>query len=121
MDIDNLNCCQRAAFNVCERLGIEADEKIISVISPLGDGFGIGGICGAAMGAVLGAGIALDGQLGEDVRLAVVMRFMKDFKSISCGSLVGQYGQNGCEKIVDSAVEEAVLAVKNIKKGGFDI
>ena len=49
------------------------------------------------------------------------MRFMKDFKSISCGSLVGQYGQIGCEKIVDSAVEEAVLAVKNIKKGGFDI
>ena len=121
MNIENLNCCQKAAFIVCRKYKVMPNKKELLIIKPMGEGFGIGGICGAAAGAVIGAVMVLNKDCGDDARGRIVMGFMEKYSSLSCSKLFELYGQNNCSDIIDFSVSKACEYIDEIKNTNFDM
>lgn len=107
---NNLNCCQLCAYEFCEKTGAKLSERDLILLSGFGDGLGVGGTCGAILGAVAGACIASNGEEAEKIRLSVIMDFMEHFSTINCSKLEAYY-DNGCKEVISASVDMALKAI----------
>lgn len=113
-DYSGLNCCQKCAEIICKNFGRELSENERNMLAGFGDGIGIGGLCGAFIGAIAGVGLVLKGQEIDKIRLDIMMDFMDRFSAINCSKLTDYY-DNGCEKVINAAVETAVNKIEEFK------
>ncbi len=104
--MENLNCCQLCSKKVCDSFCVELNESEYNILSGLGDGFGVGGLCGALIGAIAGAGIVLDGKNIQEARVYIILKFMKKFSTINCSGLENYY-DDCCKEVIDFAVNAA--------------
>ena len=108
-DTNNLNCCQLSAYEFCAKAGVNISERDLMLLSGFGDGLGVGGTCGAVLGAAAGACLAAKGVNADKIRLKIIMDFMERFSTVNCSKLEAYY-ENGCREVILAAVDMAIKA-----------
>ena len=111
-DANDLNCCQLCAYKLCAKTGADISKRDLILLSGYGDGLGVGGPCGALLGAVAGACITAKGIGAEKIRLSIIMDFMEHFSTVNCSKLEAYY-ENGCQEVISYAIDSALKAIKN--------
>lgn len=111
-DSNGLNCCQLCAYRLCAKTGTEINSRDLMLLSGYGDGLGVGGTCGALLGAVAGACITAKGIGAEKIRLSIIMDFMEHFSTVNCSKLEAYY-KDGCNEVVSFAIDSALKALNN--------
>lgn len=78
------------------------------MLSLLGDGMGIGGMCGALTGSLAAMGILLsDNKDKERLRTELILSFAERFSSINCCKLT-KYHSDCCKEIIDFCINSTM-------------
>lgn len=110
---NSLNCCQLCAEKICSLKNINLTENEINLLSLLGDGMGIGGMCGALTGSLAAMGIILSGNKNKErLRTELILSFAERFSSVNCCKLT-KYHSDCCREIIDFCINSTMNILKN--------
>ncbi len=109
----SLNCCQLCAEKICYLKNVSLTNNEINMLSLLGDGMGIGGMCGALTGSLAAMGILLYGNKNKErLRTELILSFAERFSSINCCKLT-KYHSDFCSEIIDFCINSTMNILKN--------
>lgn len=111
------NCSRCILMAAAETYGFSLPEETLDSCGAVNNGFGIGGICSALVGAVLVFGILFPDERAKFLRLQLFLRFHEKYESLNCCILSAC--QEDCEGIlgdVAELTEELIVCEKECRK-----
>lgn len=109
---NSLNCCQLCAKKICSLENKILTNNEIAMLSLLGDGLGIGGMCGALTGSLAVMGILSDSKNKDFIRTELILSFAERFSTVNCCKLT-EYHSDFCKEIIDFCINSTINILKN--------
>lgn len=81
------NCAQCILKAAEERYNINTSNQCVNSCNAIGGGFGIGGMCGVLIAAIMVFGIMFDMEKAMQLRLRLLTEFNQKYKSINCSAI----------------------------------
>lgn len=110
------NCSQCILMAAAELYAFPLSEGTLNSCGAVNNGFGIGGICSALVGAVLVFGIMFSAERAKNLRLQLFLRFHEDYESLNCCTLSAC--QENCEGVLAEVAELTEELICSEKKVG---
>ena len=84
---EGFNCAQCILKAAAEQYGIKLPKESLNCCRGVNNGFGIGGICSALVGAVMVFGLLFNEERARLMRLQLFLKFHEKHESLNCCSL----------------------------------
>lgn len=111
---EGYNCAQCIIKAAAEQYGFELPKESLNCCRGVNNGFGIGGICSALVGAVMVFGLLFEAERARLLRLELFLRFHEKHESLNCCSL------STCNANCNALVEDIAQLTEGIIQEEFE-
>jgi|GEM_PF-5524704 len=111
-------CCECVLKRILAHFGKEMSAQTKELCACLGNGLGVGTICGAVLASLMAAGI-LCGDDAEKAQICILDDFSQRFKSLDCACLEPFKDCDGCSSITEETIKSAEKYISLFYHGSF--
>lgn len=105
---EGYNCAQCILKAAAEQYHFPLPQTSLNCCRGVNNGFGIGGICSALVGAVMVFGLLFEAERARLLRLELFLRFHETHESLNCCSL------SACNSNCNALVEDIATLTEEI-------